>query len=472
MRSATASRVGLRREQLVYFGGQCLVCSAKHKIQIWDDLKLAWCWKTPNALRVGRHYVPFRLVARQGTVQTYTCAQAWLFGMFVGNGCLQAPVPGKRGATVTVACGLDEALAEAVVEAARSDRFNGKILRTQSGYGSPSKQYTVVWYSKGMHDVFRQKLCLSYARGPVIVSSKGRLKELKRVPKDVYTDSRQVRLACLSGLIDSDGSIDKSGRVSFSTIHSLIARDVQRLATSLGVHSRIREQSSDTSTGRVFIVTLSKPDSSALELCLRSHKAARFVYSPGTEPGCDVLSFPPGYARESAKKLDYKLPSSAKAESFTAMDHMIKKARLGRGCGHGFARRVFGFPRDYIMLPFERVVRGDMVPMFDPTVHSTDKRVITNGFVTHNSDFVFEVYVGNKEGRMCKHRNLKVTKGRDSGYGEIRFNFLFSPKIDFSELANVDAAGVDKERIKKLAGAKHAKKRVDAASSKSGNRKA
>lgn len=56
----------------------------------------------------------------------------------------------------------------------------------------------------------------------------------KFIPEPFFEAAFTQRLALLRGLLDTDGTVDKQGRVSFSSSSEQLAADVQRLAWSLG----------------------------------------------------------------------------------------------------------------------------------------------------------------------------------------------------------------------------------------------
>ncbi len=62
----------------------------------------------------------------------------------------------------------------------------------------------------------------------------------KFVPDYIFTESAEYRLAFLQGLMDTDGTIDKRGRVYFISTSERLSLGVQYLARSLGGKARIR----------------------------------------------------------------------------------------------------------------------------------------------------------------------------------------------------------------------------------------
>lgn len=64
----------------------------------------------------------------------------------------------------------------------------------------------------------------------------------KYVPKQYLNNSQDVRLAVLQGLMDTDGTIDKKGYVTFCSGSLQLAKDVQYLARSLGAKATLTEK--------------------------------------------------------------------------------------------------------------------------------------------------------------------------------------------------------------------------------------
>ncbi len=57
----------------------------------------------------------------------------------------------------------------------------------------------------------------------------------KRVPGWVFESSEELRLAFLRGYLDADGSVDKKGRISFSSCNQSLLQDIRHLCMGAGV---------------------------------------------------------------------------------------------------------------------------------------------------------------------------------------------------------------------------------------------
>jgi len=64
-------------------------------------------------------------------------------------------------------------------------------------------------------------------------------KDNKRIPENILNGTPEVRIAFLQGLMDSDGTVDKDGTCSFSTMYQGLAEDMVYLVRSLGGKSSI-----------------------------------------------------------------------------------------------------------------------------------------------------------------------------------------------------------------------------------------
>ena len=73
----------------------------------------------------------------------------------------------------------------------------------------------------------------------------------KHIPEQYKTASVSQRLELLAGLIDTDGHVDATGRVRFSTIFPHLAEDVSELASSFGVRVGMYSVEPETSSSGV-----------------------------------------------------------------------------------------------------------------------------------------------------------------------------------------------------------------------------
>jgi len=103
------------------------------------------------------------------------------------------------------------------------DNFDHKILKSSMGK-SKSCSYRIVNLTTNLH-----KLDLI---------------KNKHIPDIYLCSSFEQRLALFQGLMDTDGSCDKTGRVEFTSVIPILAQNVYRLALSLGIKAHIIENKS------------------------------------------------------------------------------------------------------------------------------------------------------------------------------------------------------------------------------------
>jgi len=67
-----------------------------------------------------------------------------------------------------------------------------------------------------------------------VLGLRGKDSSTKFIPERILRGTVKERKVCLQGLMDSDGTVDKDGRCSFTTISSSLAKDTRQLILSLG----------------------------------------------------------------------------------------------------------------------------------------------------------------------------------------------------------------------------------------------
>lgn len=134
----------------------------------------------------------------------------YLMGLMLGDGCFAQRIS---------YCTVDAELADYVVAKGmyetKSDQRN--MLRNFSA--SPEIKQQV------------QDLGIAHCRS-----------DNKFVPNQYLNNSRSVRLSVLQGLMDTDGTIDKKGYVTFCSGSIQLAKDVQYLARSLGAKATLTKK--------------------------------------------------------------------------------------------------------------------------------------------------------------------------------------------------------------------------------------
>ena len=78
----------------------------------------------------------------------------------------------------------------------------------------------------------------------------------KKIPEDLFIGSVDQRLSLLQGLMDTDGTINKKGSMSFTSASYELAKGVQRLVWDLGGVSKIVEKSTNSKFGKAWQVSI------------------------------------------------------------------------------------------------------------------------------------------------------------------------------------------------------------------------
>ena len=145
---------------------------------------------------------------------------AWVLGSLLGDGCLT----GTGTGTVRFSTAEPEMvalMAEGVGQGMTLNHAGNYDWRIARKHGA---------HAKGVAGVQPNPLRL----GLQALGLSGLPSDRKFVPRIYLEAQKSVRLAVLRGLLDTDGWVEKSGTVRFSTSSRQLAKDVQELARSLG----------------------------------------------------------------------------------------------------------------------------------------------------------------------------------------------------------------------------------------------
>ena len=134
----------------------------------------------------------------------------YTLGLFLGDGC-----SAQRGSY----CTIDDELAEHVVKNGFRETLKDK--RNSLRNFSCNTWFTEAYYELGLKNV---------------------RSHTKFVPIAYLHASHEDRLAVLQGLMDTDGTIDKRGYITFTSVSLQLAKDVQYLARSLGARATLTEK--------------------------------------------------------------------------------------------------------------------------------------------------------------------------------------------------------------------------------------
>ena len=214
---------------------------------------------TPKQRFVVPHVGPVRMDAKPGAVDPY------LLGVLLGDGCLR----------------------QVISFSSKDPEIAGAFI---------AHGYTIA--KRGAYD-------WSVINAPVLkrelvrLGVWGKLAHEKFVPSEYKHADPGTRLAILQGLMDTDGTCEKSGHTSFTSVSKELADDVVFLARSLGgkCYIRSRVTSFNGKQGRVsFTVAVRLPHAPVFRL---ARKLARYVRPASTTDNHVIVRYkevPPGEA--------------------------------------------------------------------------------------------------------------------------------------------------------------------------------
>ncbi len=161
--------------------------------------------------------------------ESVTPELATLFGYITGDGTLCEDYVGS------VVNAQDEDLAEHLAQSA--DRL----------FAIQGRTYT---YRGVIEHRLHSKQLLKWLRKAGVAKD--------RVPSILWTSSTNLIAAYLRGLFEADGSVQNTntGRISFSTIHEQLAREVQQLLAALGIASARKKVEHGKGIGYIWVITI------------------------------------------------------------------------------------------------------------------------------------------------------------------------------------------------------------------------
>lgn len=213
---------GLRDNYKVTFAdGRCTYCNDEH---LWSYITSKGNLKTvelKEMISTGihthngkqyRYYIPINDAVKYDTKSL--SVDPYIMGYSIGNGCL-----------------LEKPFTISTDEADIVDIFMHKL--NAADYYHIPQNYSYSFYKKDEagnktnYKVQTKDLFRDYPE--IMVKAKD-----KHIPSIYKFGDMDQRMELLRGLLDSDGHIDERGRLSYSTISSTLANDVQELCYSLG----------------------------------------------------------------------------------------------------------------------------------------------------------------------------------------------------------------------------------------------
>ena len=260
--------------RIEFSDGRWTECSAGHLWTVtyrdWDGPKTLTTAKLINMLTKKRYQYRLWIDMASGDWghNNELPIDPWLLGVLLGDGGL------SHGVTPTISSVDDEIL----------DRVREKIspeLELNFGNGCTWRIAQVGSQRRpGRYGVWPNPLGEALKQ----LGLQGHLSEDKFIPISYATASRDVRLALLQGLLDTDGGVEKFGTVRFSTCSHKLATDVVCLARSLGAWcSMTTSKKHYTHNGErreaqlAYVCTISHPDPKSLFTLTRKKVRCRRV---------------------------------------------------------------------------------------------------------------------------------------------------------------------------------------------------
>lgn len=400
------------KEQIhIKFKGNTFTCSPNHKIYVYDSQVNDFVWKKAKDIEPNIDYVLennnvidggyphiLQVVSQRGRKDikipmeaTYELGK--LIGMFIGDGSIK---PYDKG-QVTISCGYDEEYAKECIYLVEK-YFNLRgVIKYQKTKLSKKEQLMPTWYSKKFSDWLK-----------FMIEPEG----YKTLRPDFLEMNLQFRSGLLAGLIQSDGSV--KGQVEITSIHKELIDNVRKLCISLGINTKIDEQS--VYNTKKYRIRLRSKDLKKVNIQLTSEKQANFNKLANSKAN-GGMKFPEYYVKNIMEcALINIFPPNIQSSMYLAR-------RTGK-CSHEIlklAEQSLGITTstNYKLIPVDEVIYDNTkVPMWDIQVLSDDKRIITDGIVSHNSDVVLALFQ-DQQMREDKEMKIKVLKQREGKLGYV-----------------------------------------------------
>jgi len=230
-------------------------CTPDHLLAVFNSCE-SYEWKTAGELKEGDRLITPR-VAIEGTrmslpswnyerdyshgnrckdivIPDLDGDMAWFIGLFQGDGCTQ-PHYDKNGkkANISLTFGIDE-LAMAEKAKQQIERFGD--------------MHVTIFKSK-TEECYIENCCCKQLSWYLDKNVKQSHSELK-IPEFIIKNTKEIKLAYASGLMDSDGSCKHRTVYVLSTIYPNFAKEVQILLYSCGIESRIKVD--DAKSSRLY----------------------------------------------------------------------------------------------------------------------------------------------------------------------------------------------------------------------------
>ena len=398
----------------ITYRGNEFRCSPEHKVFVYDEQVANFVWKKAKDIEPendflleqnflteeGHSHVLLYKGGREGRNSNLvfpTTANSMLglfLGIFIGDGSVK---PLNKG-QVTVSCGQDIEYANLCIRLVK-DLFNldGHIA-TVISTTSKREEYLATWYS----------VCLSDWLYKFTHDAKG----CKDVKIDFVELNSDFRVGLLSGLLQSDGTC--KSQAEFVTSIERNAKMFILLCKSLGICTRYDfEPNSHKGKHRVRLMT---EDVVNIPLQFVGQRKAQFEELTQANY-CGRLNKPQSFVKKFCRYL----------KDLLVVDSLDYK-KVCVGCksgqiGQSILNRYSNFPYKFMQVD-DVVVTSTTESMWSIQVYDKDKRILTNGVVTHNSDNVLALF---RDETMIadKEMGIKVLKQREGECGRVYMQWDF-----------------------------------------------
>lgn len=215
--------------EVVLRDGRSVECCEDH---LWNWIERenhGHRWKTDRTADVFRKFTEFKESKRKEYVKIPLCEpikyevkelpiDPYVLGASLGNGCLSEQ-------SFTISSGdqfVPEKVAGIIGCTAERQCLRNYSYKFRLPEAKKGKTRSIVWLQT--KDIIGCAI-------PGLMNAKS---ADKFIPKDYLTASVEQRTALLQGLLDTDGTADSRGRVSYSTTSRRLANDITELVRSLG----------------------------------------------------------------------------------------------------------------------------------------------------------------------------------------------------------------------------------------------
>ena len=420
-KKARCTFAGEKEVTTITYRGNEFSCSPNHKLYVYDEEVSDFVWKKAkdieplNDFLLEQNFVTtegcehlLHLDINKGRKEMNIPIEAdyelgMLIGIFIGDGSFK---PLEKG-QVTISCGQDKEYAEYCIELVHKYFDVKGEVRTIKSSTSGNDELVATWY------------CVKLAHWFAFFCADEAFEKTTRI--GFCELNSNFRRGVLSGLIQSDGSC--KSQVEIVSANFEVIRGANMLFKSLGICTHYDFQlNKNKGKHRLRIMSYDLPK---LNSSLVGYKKAEFNKLASTKV-CGRLLKPKSYIQRMCERSKHLI-----ADKNSVLFKSVSLGSISGELSQKYLEEISAQP--YKFMQVEDVVTTDTkAKMWDIQVFNSDKRIITNGIVTHNSDDVWalfrdEVMLNDKE------MALKVLKQREGILGKLLLNWNFDV-MDFSEI--------------------------------------